>query len=59
MCSISMADDDYLDVTAQLLMARKVMQPPDLATAPTSNLQHILCTGETNLANSLPSKIIA
>ena len=25
MCTISMADNDYLDVTAQLWMARKVM----------------------------------
>ena len=59
MCTISMAKDDYLDVTVQMWMARNTLQPPGLATLLTSNLQYILCVGKTSLASSLPSKIIA
>ena len=34
-CTLSMAKDDYLDVTVQLWMNRKVLLLPDLATAAT------------------------
>ena len=59
MCTVSMAEDNYLDVTVQLWMARNALQLPGLATVLTSNLPDILCIGETSLASSLPSKIIA